>query len=160
MYLNYSSNSYYIVILYMSLMDNIINKYKIGKPNNNAFLGLSGGYNPNEINKEIDDFNTEYEKQQITSEKFGNSEELYEKCKLFSKEYTELIEKQAEELALLAKNLPTIVKINKENAEINEDMNELINSDHYVNLTNKLRSIKTNISKIKNFLVKEGIHDF
>ncbi len=144
----------------MSLMDNIINKYKIGKPNNNAFLGLSGGYNPNEINKEIDDFNTEYEKQQITSEKFGNSEELYEKCKLFSKEYTELIEKQAEELALLAKNLPTIVKINKENAEINEDMNELINSDHYVNLTNKLRSIKTNISKIKNFLVKEGIHDF
>ena len=144
----------------MSLMDNIINKYKIGKPNNNAFLGLSGGYNPNEINREIDDFNTEYEKQQITSEKFGNSEELYEKCKLFSKEYTELIEKQAEELALLAKNLPTIVKINKENAEINEDMNELINSDHYVNLTNKLRSIKTNISKIKNFLVKEGIHDF
>ena len=144
----------------MSLMDNIINKYKIGKPNNNAFLGLSGGYNPNEINKEIDDFNTEYEKQQLTSEKFGNSEELYEKCKLFSKEYTELIEKQAEELALLAKNLPTIVKINKENAEINEDMNELINSDHYVNLTNKLRSIKTNISKIKNFLVKEGIHDF
>lgn len=144
----------------MSLMDNIINKYKIGKPNNNAFLGLSGGYNPNEISKEIDDFNTEYEKQQLTSEKFGNSEELYEKCKLFSKEYTELIEKQAEELALLAKNLPTIVKINKENAEINEDMNELINSDHYVNLTNKLRSIKTNISKIKNFLVKEGIHDF
>ena len=144
----------------MSLMDNIINKYKIGKPNNNAFLGLSGGYNPNEINKEIDDFNTEYEKQQITSEKFGNSEELYEKCKLFSKEYTDKIEKQAEELALLAKNLPTIVKINKENAEINEDMNELINSDHYVNLTNKLRSIKTNISKIKNFLVKEGIHDF
>ena len=141
-------------------MDNIINKYKIGKPNNNAFLGLSGGYNPNEISKEIDDFNTEYEKQQLTSEKFGNSEELYEKCKLFSKEYTELIEKQAEELALLAKNLPTIVKINKENAEINEDMNELINSDHYVNLTNKLRSIKTNISKIKNFLVKEGIHDF
>ena len=57
MYLNYSSNSYYIVILYMSLMDNIINKYKIGKPNNNAFLGLSGGYNPNEISKEIDDFN-------------------------------------------------------------------------------------------------------
>jgi hypothetical protein len=144
----------------MSLMDNIINKYKIGKPNNNAFLGLSGGYNPNEISKEIDDFNTEYEKQQLTSEKFGNSEELYEKCKLFSKEYTDKIEKQAEELALLAKNLPTIVKINKENAEINEDMNELINSDHYVNLTNKLRSIKTNISKIKNFLVKEGIHDF
>ena len=105
------------------------------------------------INKEIDDFNTEYEKQQITSEKFGNSEELYEKCKLFSKEYTELIEKQAEELALLAKNLPTIVKINKENAEINEDMNELINSDHYVNLTNKLRSIKTNISKIKNICI-------
>ena len=141
-------------------MDKIVNKYKIGKPNNNAFLGLSGGYNTDEIDKEIDDFSAEYEKQQITSEKFGNSEEIYEKCQVFSKEYSDKIEKQAADLAILAKSLPTIIKVNKENAEINEDMNELINSEHYINLTEKLRSIKTNISKIKNFLVKEGIHDF
>ena len=68
--------------------------------------------------------------------------------------------KSLNELIEISRKTITIVKINKENAEINEDMNELINSDHYVNLTNKLRSIKTNISKIKNFLVKEGIHDF
>ena len=144
----------------MSTIDNIISKYKIGKPNNSAFLGLSGGYNPNEIDKEISDFNIEYEKQQITSEKFSNAEDLYEKCHTFSKQYTDKIEKQAEELAHIANNLPNIINLNKENAEINEDMNELINTEHYIQLTNKLRSIKTNISKIKNFLVKEGIHYF
>ena len=39
-------------------------------------------------------------------------------------------------------------------------MNELINTEHYKELTSKLRGIKTNISKLKNFLVKEGIQDF
>ena len=39
-------------------------------------------------------------------------------------------------------------------------MSELISSPEYVELTNKLRGIKTNIAKIKNFLLKEGIHDF
>ena len=141
-------------------IDNILNKYKINKSKNDAFLGLSGGYDPNEIDKDINDFSSEYDKQLMTSEKFNESGDILEKCKSFSSNYSEKIEHQARELAILAKELPNIIKKNKENAEINEEMNELINTEHYKELTSKLRGIKTNISKLKNFLVKEGIQDF
>jgi len=149
----------------MSDITNILNKYKSSKSpknttNKNAFIGLSGGYNPKEIDKELDDFNTEYHKQKITAEKFTNNEDLLEKCHLFSKDYSTKVEEQSRELELLVKELPNIIKYNKEQSEINVEMSELISSPEYVELTNKLRGIKTNIAKIKNFLLKEGIHDF
>ena len=130
-------------------IDNILNKYKINKSKNDAFLGL-WGYDPNEIDKDISDFSSEYDKQLMTSEKFNESGDILEKCKSFSSNYSEKIEHQAKELAILAKELPNIIKKNKENAEINEEMNELINTEHYKELTSKLRAIKTNIL-LKNF---------
>jgi DNA repair ATPase RecN len=146
----------------MSNLTDLINKYRTPPKikSNSAFVALSGGYNPDEINKEIDEFNDEYEKQMITSEKLNNSEQSLDKYKNFSKDYADKIHQQSEQLAFIANELPKLIIQNKERAELNDEMNELINSEEYVHLTQELRQIKTNVQKIKKFLLKEGIHDF
>ena len=137
-------------------------KYSLPKKitNNSAFIGLSGGYNVNEINKELDEFNNEYQKQKTTAEKFNGTENLLENCQAFSKGFSKNIEEQSDELNLLVTELPNIIKYNKEQSEKNAELCELMDSPDYVNLTNKLRSIKTNVAKLNKILLKEGIHDF
>tara|TARA_B100001093_G_scaffold19887_1_gene17886 strand:+ start:2061 stop:2498 length:438 start_codon:yes stop_codon:yes gene_type:complete len=145
----------------MSNLKDILNKYSPKKnKSNNAFVALSGGYNPDEIDNQIEEFNNEYEKQILTSEKFKDSEKSLEKCKEFTKDYKDKIYDQAQQLSFIVNQLPKLIMINKEQSLHNKEMNELINSEEYVELTNKLRNIKTNVAKIKNFLLKEGIHDF
>ena len=145
----------------MSNITDILNKYSSKKnKSNNAFVALSGGYNPDEIDNQIEEFNNEYDKQLIASEKFKDSEKSLEKCKQFTRDYKDKIYEQAEQLNFIVNQLPTLIISNKEQSMHNQEMNELINSDEYVELTNKLRNIKTNVAKIKNFLLKEGIHDF
>jgi chromatin segregation and condensation protein Rec8/ScpA/Scc1 (kleisin family) len=145
----------------MSNITDILNKYSSKKnKSNNAFVALSGGYNPDEIDNQIEEFNNEYDKQLIASEKFKDSEKSLEKCKQFTRDYKDKIYEQAEQLNFIVNQLPNLIISNKEQSMHNQEMNELINSDEYVELTNKLRNIKTNVAKIKNFLLKEGIHDF
>jgi chromatin segregation and condensation protein Rec8/ScpA/Scc1 (kleisin family) len=145
----------------MSNITDILNKYSSKKnKSNNAFVALSGGYNPDEIDNQIEEFNNEYDKQLIASEKFKDSEKSLEKCKQFTRDYKDKIYEQAEQLNFIVNELPNLIISNKEQSMHNQEMNELINSDEYVELTNKLRNIKTNVAKIKNFLLKEGIHDF
>tara|TARA_B100000963_G_scaffold342420_1_gene343248 strand:+ start:2045 stop:2482 length:438 start_codon:yes stop_codon:yes gene_type:complete len=145
----------------MSNITDILNKYSSKKnKSNNAFVALSGGYNPDEIDNQIEEFNNEYDKQLIASEKFKDSEKSLEKCKQFTRDYKDKIYEQAEQLNFIVNQLPTLIISNKEQSMHNQEMNELINSDEYVELTNKLRNIKTNVAKIKHFLLKEGIHDF
>lgn len=145
----------------MSNITDILNKYSSKKnKSNNAFVALSGGYNPDEIDNQIEEFNNEYDKQLIASEKFKDSEKSLEKCKQFTRDYKDKIYEQAEQLNYIVNQLPNLIISNKEQSMHNQEMNELINSDEYVELTNKLRNIKTNVAKIKNFLLKEGIHDF
>ncbi len=145
----------------MSNITDILNKYSSKKnKSNNAFVALSGGYNPDEIDNQIEEFNNEYDKQIIASEKFKDSEKSLEKCKQFTRDYKDKIYEQAEQLNFIVNELPNLIISNKEQSMHNQEMNELINSDEYVELTNKLRNIKTNVAKIKNFLLKEGIHDF
>ena len=145
----------------MSNITDILNKYSSKKnKSNNAFVALSGGYNPDEIDNQIEEFNNEYDKQIIASEKFKDSEKSLEKCKQFTRDYKDKIYEQAEQLNFIVNQLPNLIISNKEQSMHNQEMNELINSDEYVELTNKLRNIKTNVAKIKNFLLKEGIHDF
>lgn len=145
----------------MSNITDILNKYSSKKnKSNNAFVALSGGYNPDEIDNQIEEFNNEYDKQLIASEKFKDSEKSLEKCKEFTRDYKDKIYEQAEQLNFIVNQLPNLIISNKEQSMHNQEMNELINSDEYVELTNKLRNIKTNVAKIKNFLLKEGIHDF
>ena len=145
----------------MSNITDILNKYSSKKnKSNNAFVALSGGYNPDEIDNQIEEFNNEYDKQIIASEKFKDSEKSLEKCKQFTRDYKDKIYEQAEQLNFIVNQLPNLIISNKEQSMHNQEMNELINSDEYIELTNKLRNIKTNVAKIKNFLLKEGIHDF
>tara|TARA_Y100000389_G_C17352990_1_gene459494 strand:+ start:652 stop:1086 length:435 start_codon:yes stop_codon:yes gene_type:complete len=128
--------------------------------NNNAFIGLSGGYNVNEINKELDEFHNEYIKQKITANQFRENENLLENCKSFRKGFSKNIEEQSEELDILITELPNVIRYNKEQSKKNIKLCELMDSPDYVNLTNKLRNIKTNVAKLNKILLKEGIHDF
>lgn len=128
--------------------------------NNSAFIGLSGGYNADEVNKELDDFHNEYIKQKQTAEQFRQNENLLENCQAFRKGYSKNIEEQCEELNVLVTELPNIIRYNKEQSKKNTKLRELINSPDYVNLTNKLRSIKSNVAKLNKILLKEGVHEF
>lgn len=128
---------------------------------NNSFVNLAGGYDVSEIDNDIREFNAELKKQNITNDTFNDDNEIVlDKCKKFIENYADSISKQSEELARLSKELPNIIKNNKAKAEVNEDLKELIASSEYVDISNKLRDMKTNIQKLKLFLVEEGIHNF
>lgn len=128
---------------------------------NKAFINLSGGYNKNEFEKELQELQNEYEKQEATSEKFGHdSEQILAQSKKFIVENGDIIAEQADRLQFLETELPKLILENKKKIEINEDLIELIDSEEYVDITSKMRSMKTSIQKLKHFLVQEGIHDF
>ena len=91
----------------MSNITDILNKYSSKKnKSNNAFVALSGGYNPDEIDNQIEEFNNEYDKQIIASEKFKDSEKSLEKCKQFTRDYKDKIYEQAEQLNFIVNELP------------------------------------------------------
>ena len=127
----------------------------------NTYITQIGSYDSKEVDKEIKDFQLELRKQQIISEQFNdNNESILDKCKTLLNSKSTIITRQAEQLEEVSNNLHNIITTNKEKADINSELKELINSDEYNDVTDKLRSIKTNIQKIKSFLIEEGIHDF
>ena len=63
----------------------IFKKYSNKKPiQDNAFINLSGNYDYREINKDLNDLNSELRKQKITKEKYSEgNEDILDKCKRF-----------------------------------------------------------------------------
>lgn len=139
----------------------ILKKYGNNSRNlKNSFINQIGSYQSDEVNKEIEDFKLELRKQQILSEQFNEGDQsMLDNCKNINSQ-SAIITKQADNLEDIGKQLREIILSNKEKANINSELNELINSEEYNVITGKLRSIKTNIQKIKSFLIDEGIHDF
>ena len=140
----------------------IFKKYSNKKPiQDNAFINLSGNYDYREIDKELNDLNSELRKQKITKEKYSEgTEDILDKCKRFIQENSKRIEEQVAQIKYLENELPKLVNENKENAEVNQELKDLINSEEYNIITDQMRTIKTTILKLKNFLVEEGIHSF
>ncbi len=140
----------------------IFKKYSNKNPiQDNAFINLSGNYDYREIDKELNDLNSELRKQKITKEKYSEgNEDILDKCKRFIQENSKRIEEQVAQIKYLENELPKLVNENKENAEVNQELKDLINSEEYNIITDQMRTIKTSILKLKNFLVEEGIHSF
>jgi hypothetical protein len=150
------------IIMDASTLD-IFKKYSNKKieQDNNAFINLCGSYDSGEVEKDLKDLNSELRKQKITSEKFAEgNEDILEKCTKFIQDHAKRIEEQVEQIKFLEQELPKVVHGNKENAEINSDLKDLINSDEYKIITEQMRTIKTTVMKLKNFLVEERIHNF
>lgn len=140
----------------------IFKKYS-DKPHNknSAIISVVDSYERNEVSRDINDFNIELRKQKITCDKFDNSkEDMLEKCRLFIESNKSIIQQQIEQLHFLEKELPKYIMKNKENAETDSELNELLKSQEYIDITDKIRTIKSTITKLKSFLVEEGLHNF
>ncbi len=141
---------------------NLLNKYiKTKKINNNdSFVNLIGGYNQLETDKDIKDLDNELKKQIQANDTFNNNEEILDNCKTFMSEYSQIINNQYNEINNLMIELPKLIKENKSKIGVNEELKILLDSPDYINLSAKLRDMKTNIQKLKLFLVEEGIQNF
>jgi len=140
----------------------IFKKYS-DKPStkNSAIVSVVDSYDHREVSREINDFNIELRKQKITCDKFDNSkEDMLEKCQLFIESNKSIIQQQIEQLHFLEIELPKYVLQNKENAGTDSELNELLKSKEYIDITDKIRTIKSTIHKLKSFLVEEGLHNF
>tara|TARA_Y200000002_G_C22619951_1_gene637721 strand:+ start:446 stop:889 length:444 start_codon:yes stop_codon:yes gene_type:complete len=140
----------------------IFKKYS-DKPStkNSALVSIVDSYDPQEVSRDINDFNIELRKQKITCDKFDNSkEDMLEKCRLFIESNKSIIQQQIDQLHFLETELPKYILKNKENAETNSELNELLKSNEYIDITEKIRTIKSTINKLKSFLVDEGLHNF
>ena len=137
----------------------IMKKYT--KPQNNNFINQFASYDKKKINKDIKDLNLELKKQLILSEKFdNNNEEVLNNCTNFIKENGEIIEDQHNKIHEISTLLMETVQKNKEQAEINNELKELINSEEYSEVTTKMKDIRSTINELKNFLEEEEIHNF
>tara|TARA_Y100000813_G_C24040862_1_gene294493 strand:+ start:293 stop:733 length:441 start_codon:yes stop_codon:yes gene_type:complete len=140
---------------------NILNKYINNKSDNNdSFVNLIGGYNKSETDKDIKDLDNELKKQIKTNNTFNNNEEILDNCKTFMSDYSKIINNQYNEINNLMIELPKLIKENKSKIGVNEELKTLLDSNDYINLSAKLREMKTNIQKLKLFLVEEGIQNF
>lgn len=140
----------------------IFKKYS-DKPStkNSAIVSVVDSYDHREISRQINDFNIELRKQKITCDKFDNGkEDMLEKCRLFIDSNKTIIQQQIEQLHFLETELPKYILQNKENAETDSELNELLKSKEYIDITDKIRTIKSTINKLKSFLVDEGLHNF
>ena len=131
------------------------------KPRNNNFINQFAWYDRKKVDREIKDLDLELKKQLILSEKFdNNNEEMLHKCTDFLDENGDIIEKQYNKIHEINGLLKETVHKNQEQAEINDDLKELINSEEYMQITAKMSNIRSTINNLKDFLEEEGIHSF
>tara|TARA_Y100000591_G_scaffold211805_1_gene183771 strand:- start:11 stop:490 length:480 start_codon:yes stop_codon:yes gene_type:complete len=77
--------------------------------------------------------------------------------KTFIDNNSDKIDKQLENLKDLSGNIQNIVLENEKLQEEKSDLKEILNSQQYKNIANKMREIKMEKEKIKGFLREKGI---
>ena len=77
--------------------------------------------------------------------------------KTFIDNNSDKIDKQLENLKYLSNNIQNIVVENEKLQEEKSDLKEILNSQQYKDIANKMREIKTEKEKIRNFLREKGI---
>ena len=116
-------------------------------------------YNTEETNYFISNLEEEYE-QQKTLNTILNSKNFDKECDLmknFINNKTPVINKQFNKLINVSENLKKIVLQNKKLMEDKNTLEDIINSDNYKELANKLKLIKKEKESIKLFLQKNDI---
>lgn len=123
------------------------------KPKASAFIHQMKTYNKHDINKEIAVFEEVLKQQEELSKDYElDNKDIVDDCKDFFEENNELIEEQHYKMEQLNKYIKSTVERNKKNAEINTELNELVNSKEYIKSVDRMREIKENINNLKEFL--------
>lgn len=113
-------------------------------------------YNPMAVDESISQFNEELNDEVVLNQTLNqtNSDEKIAEATQFLTEYGEKINKQFTTLDQLDKDIRSIVAENEEMQQQDIAFDELMKSEQYIELADKMSSIKQKIASLDSFLVE------
>ena len=81
-------------------------------------------------------------------------------CSLFVENNCDIINKQLQELKDLDKNLKEVILQNNQKEELNNDLNDLVNSQECIQLADNMKEIRDTTESIMGFLERQNIKGF
>ena len=143
---------------------NLMNKYKLNRTKTekkSSILSQIEYYKFDVIESNIDLFRKELDKQNAINSKLSdNTQNIIENCSLFVENNCDIINKQLQELKDLDKNLKEVILQNNEKEELNNDLNDLVNSQECIQLADNMKEIRDTTESIMSFLEKQNIKGF
>lgn len=143
---------------------NLMDKYKLNRTKTekkSSILSQIENYEFDGVESRIDLFRQELNKQNIINTKLAdNTHDIISNCSVFIENNTEIITNQLQELKQLDSNLKELVLQNNEKEELNQELNELVNSEQCVKLADDMKEIRNTTESIMNFLEKQNIKGF
>ena len=141
-----------------------MDKYKLNRKKTekkSSILSQIENYEFDGVESNIDLFRQELNKQNIINTKLAdNTHDIISNCSTFIENNTEIITNQLQELKQLDSNLKEIILQNNEKEELNQELNELVNSEQCVKLADDMKEIRNTTESIMNFLEKQNIKGF
>lgn len=143
---------------------NLMNKYKLNRTKTekkSSILSQIEDYKFDVIESNIDLFRKELDKQNAINSKLSdNTQNIIENCSLFVENNCDIINKQLQELKDLDKNLKEVILQNNQKEELNNDLNDLVNSQECIQLADNMKEIRDTTESIMGFLEKQNIKGF
>lgn len=143
---------------------NLMNKYKLNRTKTekkSSILSQIEDYKFDVIESNIDLFRKELNRQNAINSKLSdNTQNIIENCSIFVENNSDIINKQLQELKDLDTNLKEIILQNNQKEELNNELNELVNSQQCIQLADNMKEIRNTTESIMNFLEKQNIKGF
>lgn len=143
---------------------NLMNKYKLNRTKTekkSSILSQIEDYKFDVIESNIDLFRKELDKQNAINSKLSdNTQNIIENCSLFVENNCDIINKQLQELKDLDKNLKEVILQNNQKEELNNDLNDLVNSQECIQLADNMKEIRDTTESIMGFLERQNIKGF
>ena len=147
---NNKDDDYYNFTEQLELLEN-------SKPAN--IIDQLPSYNYNETSHFINNLKTELDQQKTLNLILENKEykKNIENIKKFTRQNSEKVDKQLNEIKETSKSLQKIILKNKELKKDNKELLEISEGDEFKNLAKNMREIKREKEEIKDFLQNMGI---
>ena len=146
------------------MADELMKKYNINRKNKekkSSLLSQIETYNFNKVEATINKFKKELNKQNIICAKLGdNTQSIIDNCSQFVNKNQSVIKNQLQELKDLDESLREIITQNNEKEELNEELNELVNSEKSTQLANDMKEMRDVTENIMDFLESQNIQVF
>ena len=143
---------------------NLMNKYKLNRTKTekkSSILSQIEDYKFDVIESNIDLFRKELNRQNAINSKLSdNTQNIIENCSIFVENNSDIINKQLQELKDLDTNLKEVILQNNQKEELNNELNELVNSQQCIQLADNMKEIRNTTESIMNFLEKQNIKGF
>ena len=116
-------------------------------------------YNSMAVDSSIQQFETELDEEIVLNKNLNdtNSDDKIVDATQFVEQYGDKINEQFLKISQLDQDLRAIVVENKEMQSEDVAFNELMNSDTYKDLAEKMSAIKEKIASLDSFLVEQGV---